>query len=127
MNSPFDDLLVAFETHSVERIRAILNAGFDVGSAVNGKTPAAHLIEMYFRSDRFPECLRLLLEHGATLDDPKLEPVLLNDPVALEAAVRNDRTLLAHSGFERIHAARWSDAATCRRRVRPSGGGGETA
>ena len=30
------------------------------------------------------------------LDDPKIEPVLLNDPAALEAAVKADGTLLDH-------------------------------
>jgi ankyrin repeat protein len=96
MTSTFDELLVAFETHSVDRIRAILDAGFDAGAKVDGKTPATYLIEMYFRSDRFPECLRLLLERGAQLDDPKIAPVLLNDAGALEAAVRKDGTLLQH-------------------------------
>lgn len=96
MNTTFDDLLVAFEIHSAERIRTILDAGFDVRTPVNGKTPINYLIEMYFRSDRFPRCLRLLLEYGATLDDPKIEAVLLNDPSGLEAAVRQDPSLLEH-------------------------------
>jgi ankyrin repeat protein len=96
MNDSFGELLVAFETHSIERIRALLDAGADVRKPVDGKTPATWLIEMYFRSDRFPDCLRLLLEHGATLDDPNIAPVLLNDPAALEAAVRNDAALLEH-------------------------------
>lgn len=96
MKTAFDDLLVAFEIHSVERIRAILDAGFDATKSVNGKTPVAYLIEMYFRSDRFPECLRLLLERGATIDDPKIAPVLLNDPDALAAAARNDSSFLEH-------------------------------
>ncbi|MDX1996631.1 MAG: ankyrin repeat domain-containing protein [Thermoanaerobaculia bacterium] len=96
MTTTFDDLLVAFETHSVERLRTLLDAGFDVRSPVQGKTPVNWFIEMYFRSDRFPDCLRLLLERGATLDDPKLAPILLDDPQALETAVRRDRSLLAH-------------------------------
>lgn len=96
MTTTFDDLLVAFETHSVERLRALLDTGFDVRSPVQGKAPVNWLIEMYFRSDRFPDCLRLLLERGATLDDPKLEPILLDDPQALEAAVHSDPSLLAH-------------------------------
>lgn len=96
MNSVIYDLLVAFEIHSVERVRSILDAGFDVRNPVKGKTPINALIEMYFRSDRFAECLRLLLERGAILDDPKIAPVLLNDPDALEAAVRQDRSLLEH-------------------------------
>lgn len=96
MSTPFDGLLAAFEDHSVERIRAILDGGFDPTSPVDGKAPITYLIEMYRRSDRFPECLRLLLERGATLDDPKVESTLLNDPVALEAAVSSDAALLEY-------------------------------
>lgn len=96
MNTAFSDLLFAFEIHSVDRIRAILDAGFDVKSPVDGKSPVTTLVEMYFRSDRFPLCLRLLLERGATLDDPKIESILLNDPIALEAAVRADSELLEY-------------------------------
>lgn len=96
MPSSFDALLAAFETHSVERIREILDAGFDFTAPVKGKTPVTHLVEMYFRSDRFPDCLRLLLDRGAALEDPVLAPVLLDDPAALETATRRDPTLLAH-------------------------------
>jgi ankyrin repeat protein len=94
MTTFFDQLLVAFEIHSVERIRAVLDTGFDAKSPVHGMTPVMHLTHMYFRSDRFPECLRLLLERGAELDDPKIAPVLLNDADALDAAVLKDKTLL---------------------------------
>lgn len=96
MKAIYNELLTAFELHSVERIRSILKAGFDVRSQMKGKTPVNSLVEMYSRSDRFPDCLRLLLEHGAELDDPKIGPVLLDDPDALEATVRKDRTLLQH-------------------------------
>jgi len=96
MKTIYNDLLTAFEIHSVERIRSILNTGFDARSKVNGKTPVNSLTEMYSRSDRFPDCLRLLLEHGAELDDPKIGPVLLDNPDAIEAAVKKDRALLTH-------------------------------
>ena len=96
MNAAFDELLVGFEVHSVERIRATLDAGFDITRPVNGTTAVNALIEMYFRSDRFADCLRLLLDRGARLDDPKIETVLLNDAAALEQAVRQDRSLLEH-------------------------------
>lgn len=91
-----DDLLAAFESHSVERIRAILDTGFDIQAPINGKSPVNHLVEMYFRSDAFSACLRLLLDRGAVLEDPDLEPVLLNDPSAIEAAVRADSNLFGH-------------------------------
>jgi ankyrin repeat protein len=96
MNNVAAELLTAFEIHSADRIRTVLDDGFDVRSKIDGKTPVNILIEMYFRSDRFPDCLRLLLERGAVLDDPKLAPVLLNDPEALAAAVHKDPGLLKH-------------------------------
>ena len=89
-------LLGAFETHDVDGIRAVLDAGFDARSSIEGKTAVNHLIEMYWRSDGFPACLRLMLERGAQLDDPKLAPVLLNDADALAAAVAADPALLQH-------------------------------
>lgn len=94
MNTPIDHLLAAFETHSVGGILASLDAGLDARTSINGKSALNHLIEMYFRSDNFPACLRLLLERGAELDDPKLAPVLLNDPAGIDAAVQADGTLL---------------------------------
>lgn len=96
MNTAFDALLAAFESHSVERIRVILDAGFDPTEPVNGKMPVTYLTEMYFRSDRFPDCLRLLLERGGVLDDPIIAPVLLNDAAAIEAAVRADASRLQY-------------------------------
>ena len=55
-----------------------------------------HLTEMYSRSDAFPDCLRLLLERGAVLDDPRLAPVLLDDADMLTAALRKDPALIHH-------------------------------
>ena len=92
MNPLENELLVAFEWHSAERIRAVLDAGFDPRSPIQGKSPINWLIEMYSRSDRFPECLRLLLDRGAVLDDPVVAPVLLDDA----EAVRADPSLLKH-------------------------------
>jgi ankyrin repeat protein len=92
----FNDLLVAFEVHSVAGIRDVLDDGFDPAEPVNGKLPVSYLLEMYFRSDRFPDCLRLLLDRGAVLPDPKLLPVLLNDPDALRDAARRDPSLRRH-------------------------------
>ena len=90
------DLLCAFEVHSVDGIRAILDAGFDVASSIKGRSVVNSLTEMYTRSDRFPDCLRVLLERGAVLDDPRVASVLLNDGDALAAALRRDPSLIEH-------------------------------
>lgn len=91
-----DELIVAFELHSVERIRAALDFGLDVRVPLRGKYPIDWLTEMYTRSERFPECLRTLLERGAVLEDPVVAPVLLNDADALRTAVGSHPALLRH-------------------------------
>ena len=96
MTNPYQELMVAFEVHSPERIRAVLDQGFDIRTPVEGKTPVTSLIEMYYRSDRFPACLELLLARGAELDDPILAPVLLDDAGSLGAAIKRDARLLRH-------------------------------
>jgi hypothetical protein len=96
MNSVEFDLLGAFEGHSVKEIRAILNAGFDVRARIKGKSVVNALIEMYYRSDDFPDCLRLLLDRGAVVDDPRILPVLLNDADGLAAALQADPSLINH-------------------------------
>jgi len=96
MTRTHDELLLAFELHSVERIRAVLDAGLDPRAPFRGKRPVNWLTEMYTRSDRFPGCLRLLLDRGAELDDPVVASVLLNDADALAAEVRHNPSLLAH-------------------------------
>jgi hypothetical protein len=87
-----DDLLVAFELHSVDQIRGVLGRGLDVRTPLRGKSPANWLTEMYTRSDSFPDCLRLLLDRGAVLDDPAIASVLLDDP----DGVRANPSLVTH-------------------------------
>jgi hypothetical protein len=96
MDANEQELLIAFELHSVERIRAVLDAGFHVQSKILGKSPVTWLTEMYSRSDRFPACLQLLLDRGAVLDDPLIAPVLLDNVAALSEAIRDDPSLLKH-------------------------------
>jgi hypothetical protein len=117
------ELLCTFETHAIDEICAILDRGFDVRSTIKGRPVITNLTEMYARSDAFPGCLRLLLERGATLDDPRIAPVLLDDADALAAVLRHDpfadRT--SHVDDVRVYAARRGLVAACRRRVRQPG------
>jgi ankyrin repeat protein len=96
MPTPTQALLDAFETHSLSGIRTVLNDGYDVHAPINGKSPVSILLEMYLRSDRFPACLRLMLEQGAQLADPLIAPVLLNDADVLRAAIVATPALLQH-------------------------------
>lgn len=91
-----DDILAAIELHSVDGIRAALDSGLDARDSVRGKPLIDWLTEMYTRGDGFAACLRLLLDRGATLEDPVLAPVLLNDAAALQTAARENPALLGH-------------------------------
>jgi hypothetical protein len=60
---------------------------------IDRKGSVSWLTEMYGRSDRFPACLRLLLDRGA-LEDPVLALVLLNKSAALSQAIDINPSLL---------------------------------
>jgi hypothetical protein len=91
-----EDLVIAFELHSVEQIRAALDAGVDPRALIRGKTPMNWLTEMYSRGENFSGCVRLMLDRGAVLDDPVVAPVLLNDAAGLRTAIGADPSLLRH-------------------------------
>jgi hypothetical protein len=96
MSIPEEDLLSAFDGHDVEGVRAALQAGADPCSPIRGKVPIDWLLGEHTRSDRLGDCLRLLLERGARLEDPAVAPVLLDDADAVAAAVAAAPSLLEH-------------------------------
>lgn len=102
--SATEDLLNAFESHSPSAIRDALAAGASPTDPIKGKPPIDCLIEMYTRSPRFPACLRLLLTAGATLNDPFLEALLLDDDAALRHIDPNRRFHLA-CAYTSLHGA----------------------
>ncbi len=89
-------LLSTFDGHSVDQVRFALGAGADAAQPIQGKLPVYWLLEEYTRSDRLPDCLRLLLSAGATLDDALLVPVLLDDGEAIKEIYDSDPSILTH-------------------------------
>jgi len=73
------DLLEALEEHSPEGIRKALADGVSTLALIKGREPINHLVEAYFRSTRFADCLQIMLNAGAVIGDPLLEAVLLDD------------------------------------------------
>ena len=89
------DLLGNFEEHSPEGIRQLLAAGISPTEPIQGKRPIDCLIETYLRSPRFAECVQILLDAGASIPDPVLEAILLDDDIRLRrpfSAVERART-----------------------------------
>ena len=90
-----DDLLGAFETHSRKEIELCIANGIDVNEPIGGQRPIELLIGMYLRSDRFSECLEVLLAAGARYDDPPLLAVLRGKADDLEQLLEDDASLAA--------------------------------
>jgi hypothetical protein len=84
------DYLGAFEEHSPEGIRAALAGGASPTEPIKGKAPIECLVEGYLRSSRFATCLRVLIDAGATLNDPVLESLLLDDEQGLQRVQETD-------------------------------------
>jgi len=87
------DFLGAFEEHSPEGIRHALAAGASATKPIKGKTPMDCLIEMYLRSPRFVACLQTLLDAGASIEDPLLKAVLLDDDSSVQQLVNTGHDL----------------------------------
>lgn len=90
MSDPNTDLLSAFDGHVVEDVRAALAAGADPSGPIRGKLATEWLLEEYTRSDRLPECLRLLVERGAEFAEPDIVSVLLDDADGIRVAAQSD-------------------------------------
>jgi Ankyrin repeats (3 copies) len=88
------DLLGEFEVHSPAGIRKALAAGANPTQPIDGSRPIDLLIAMYLRSSRFGECVQVMLEAGATVGDPLLEAILLDDDSSLRRLLSGSRESL---------------------------------
>jgi ankyrin repeat protein len=82
------DYLGAFEVHSPEEIKQALARGASATTLIKGRPPIEHFIEGYLRSPQFAPCLQILLDAGASIDDPLLKAILLDDPAAVERLLK---------------------------------------
>jgi hypothetical protein len=103
-------LLAAFEVHDPTAISQCLADGVSPTAPIKGLTPLMALVEMYTRSDRLAACVQVLLNAGATLDDPFLEAVLLDDAVAVARLIsasptQRDRRWDLQCAYTSLHGA----------------------
>jgi ankyrin repeat protein len=85
-----ETLLNAFEIHSVAMIEDVLSGGVDPNAVIDGKSPLTELVEMYYRSPQFSECVRALVRFGARCDNEALLAVLLDDADLLAKVLKNN-------------------------------------
>lgn len=88
------EILIAFEIHSPEKIRIGFENGISPNQIVNGKPLVYEFINMYYRSPKFSECLSVFIEFGLEFEDEVLLSVLLNDGKKLEQILKQNKNWL---------------------------------
>jgi len=93
------EILIAFELHSVEGIKAGFAKGVDPNMEYEGKPLVYALINMYARGPFFRSCLKEFVDHGLNFPDKVLLAVLLDDAASLEIelAAKKDAMQLRYS------------------------------
>lgn len=96
MNRPecYRVFLEGCETHSVRLIEQSIADGLEIDGEVEGRTPLMELMEMYYRSPAFSDCVRCLVERGAECSNPGLLAVLLNEEAGLREALGQEPGLV---------------------------------
>jgi ankyrin repeat protein len=92
-----NELLGALETHDPAAIRHALAAGCSPTVLIDGKSPLIMLTEMYTRTSRFADCLRVLLDAGASFNDSLLESLLVDDEAQLRGILKSSPSELTRS------------------------------
>ncbi len=93
-DTKYANLLGEFEVHAVDAIREYFAEGGNPNEQHNGIPLFTNFVEMYLRSPRFSECVRVFVDNGLEYDDPALLAVLANDAAQLERLVETNLHLV---------------------------------
>jgi len=95
------EILIAFELHSVEGIKESFEHGVSPNETLKGKPLIDNLINMYTRGPMFKECVRTFVDYGLVFEDKVLLAVLLDDSTTLgDLLESNSLALLNKYSFE---------------------------
>jgi Ankyrin repeats (3 copies) len=83
----YKQLLYAIEVHSVEGIQNYFDEGGDPNKDHNGVPLFTTMIEMYTRTPRFKECVRVFVRSGLNYENKALLAVFLDDAEKLNEII----------------------------------------
>jgi len=86
----YQQLLYDIEVHSTEGIKRYFNNGGSPNEVHNGVPLFTTMVEMYLRSSRFKECIRVFIEFGLNFTDKALLAVLSDDSEKLQEEIKAD-------------------------------------
>jgi hypothetical protein len=82
------------EVHSPEGIRECFQNGINPNDYFKEKPLIYELITEYARGPKFKECFKVFVDHGLQFDDKVLLAVFLDDAVALDALLHDNKQLV---------------------------------
>ncbi len=91
---PLQKIINEFEIHSAAGIKACFENGLNPNQLVNGRPLIYEFINMYLRSPRFKECIKVFVDHGLLFTDKVLLAVLLDDAATLDRLLTADKDLV---------------------------------
>ncbi len=89
-----NELVIQIELHSVEGIKECFANGISPNAIFDGKPLIYTMIEMYTRTPRFKDCVKLFVDNGLEFDDKVLLAVLLDDAQSLKKYILHDPALI---------------------------------
>jgi hypothetical protein len=98
-------ILYHIETHSIEGIREYFEQGGSPNELYDGLPLFTWMIEMYTRSPRFKDCIKVFIDHGLVFENEALLAILAHDAEKLQKLVRDDSAIVnqTYSGFNNTY------------------------
>jgi ankyrin repeat protein len=93
----YNQILYDIEVHSVEGIRRYFEEGGNPNEVHSGMPLFTTMVEMYTRTPRFKDCVKVFIEHGLEFEDKALLAVLTDNAVKLEEIVTYDPAMTAQT------------------------------
>jgi hypothetical protein len=86
----YNQILYATEVHSVEGIKQYFSDGGNPNEVQDGVPLFTTMVEMYYRSPQFKDCIRAFIDAGLEFEDQALLAVLAHDAEKLESCIIDD-------------------------------------
>ncbi|HEY4328039.1 MAG TPA: ankyrin repeat domain-containing protein [Mucilaginibacter sp.] len=102
----YNQILYDIEVHSVEGIRSYFEQGGNPNDILPDGMPLfTMMVEMYTRTPRFKDCVKVFIDSGLEFEDKALLSVLIDDAGKLEEIIRRDPSTISktYSSFNNTY------------------------
>ena len=90
----YTQMLYDIEVHSIEGIRRYFDDGGNPNEVHDSVPLFTTMVEMYFRSPRFKDCVQVFIDRGLEFGDKALLAILTDNDEQLEDLLKTDRNII---------------------------------